>query len=123
MALSVSTATTEPDVVSLWPDRGSALFRPAAGSGSAQAKARIRYRNYRYRGGRNETSEPSRSGAKRAFDIIGAGLGLLFLAPLLIAIALIIKMTSRGPVFFTQYATGVAIVYSAFTSSARCTRT
>jgi exopolysaccharide biosynthesis polyprenyl glycosylphosphotransferase len=39
---------------------------------------------------------------KRALDILGSAAGLLMLAPLLIGIALAIKVTSPGPVFFTQ---------------------
>ena len=40
--------------------------------------------------------------AKRSIDIVGAGVGLVLLAPLLIGCALAIKATSRGPVFFRQ---------------------
>ena len=39
---------------------------------------------------------------KRSFDFVGAGLGLLVLAPLLAAIAIAIKLDSRGPVLFRQ---------------------
>ena len=43
------------------------------------------------------------SGAvKRSFDFVGAGLSLLVLAPLLAAIAIAIKLDSRGPVLFRQ---------------------
>jgi len=43
------------------------------------------------------------SGAvKRSFDFVGAGLILLALAPLLAAIAVAIKLDSRGPVLFHQ---------------------
>lgn len=41
-------------------------------------------------------------GAKRTVDIVGASVGLLLLAPLLIGIAIAIKLTSRGPIFFRQ---------------------
>ena len=44
--------------------------------------------------------------AKRLFDVIGAALGLLLLAPLLGAIALWIKLDSRGPVLFRQQRVG-----------------
>jgi lipopolysaccharide/colanic/teichoic acid biosynthesis glycosyltransferase len=44
--------------------------------------------------------------AKRAFDLLGAGLGLLLLAPLMLAIAAAIKLDSRGPVFFRQQRVG-----------------
>ena len=39
---------------------------------------------------------------KRAFDIVGAGAGLLVLSPLLAAIAIAIKLDSPGPVLFRQ---------------------
>lgn len=41
-------------------------------------------------------------GSKRVFDILAAGGGLLALLPILLLIALAIKLTSRGPVFFRQ---------------------
>jgi exopolysaccharide biosynthesis polyprenyl glycosylphosphotransferase len=40
--------------------------------------------------------------AKGAFDRLAAGFGVLFLAPVLITLALAVKLTSRGPVFFRQ---------------------
>jgi exopolysaccharide biosynthesis polyprenyl glycosylphosphotransferase len=39
---------------------------------------------------------------KRGFDVAGAGAGLIVLAPLFAVVALAIKLTSRGPVFFRQ---------------------
>lgn len=39
---------------------------------------------------------------KRGFDILVSGTALLVLAPLFLMIALLIKIDSRGPVFFTQ---------------------
>lgn len=39
---------------------------------------------------------------KRAIDVVGSGALLLFLSPALAAIALIIKLTSKGPVLFVQ---------------------
>jgi lipopolysaccharide/colanic/teichoic acid biosynthesis glycosyltransferase len=44
--------------------------------------------------------------AKRLLDLLGAGLGLLLLAPLLVGIAVWIKLDSRGPVFFRQLRVG-----------------
>jgi lipopolysaccharide/colanic/teichoic acid biosynthesis glycosyltransferase len=44
--------------------------------------------------------------AKRLFDLVGATLGLLLLAPLLLGVALAIKLDSRGPVFFRQQRVG-----------------
>lgn len=43
---------------------------------------------------------------KRTLDVLGAGLGLVLLAPLLPIVALAIKVSSRGPVFFTQRRSG-----------------
>ncbi len=52
--------------------------------------------------------ELTRSSAalKRAFDLLGASLGLLAISPLMIAIAIAIKLDSRGPVFFRQLRVG-----------------
>jgi exopolysaccharide biosynthesis polyprenyl glycosylphosphotransferase len=45
--------------------------------------------------------------AKRACDVLVAGLGLLLLAPLLLAVALAVKLSSRGPVVFRQERIGL----------------
>lgn len=37
---------------------------------------------------------------KRAIDVAGAGFGLLLLSPLLLLLALLVRSTSRGPVFY-----------------------
>jgi len=50
--------------------------------------------------------EPAASLRKRLFDIVAAGGALLFFAPVLIAIAVVIKLTSPGPVLFFQYRYG-----------------
>jgi len=39
---------------------------------------------------------------KRAFDIVASSLGLIVLSPLLIVVAILIKLDSPGPVFFLQ---------------------
>jgi exopolysaccharide biosynthesis polyprenyl glycosylphosphotransferase len=46
------------------------------------------------------------SGCKRALDIAGASVALLLLSPLLIAVAVVIPLDSRGRVFFTQMRSG-----------------
>ncbi len=43
---------------------------------------------------------------KRVFDIMASGLGLLVLSPLLLVVAVLVKVTSRGPVLFTGNAVG-----------------
>jgi exopolysaccharide biosynthesis polyprenyl glycosylphosphotransferase len=50
----------------------------------------------------------SRSSAalKRMFDVVGASLGLLAIAPLMLAFAIAIKLDSHGPVFFRQLRVG-----------------
>jgi exopolysaccharide biosynthesis polyprenyl glycosylphosphotransferase len=52
--------------------------------------------------------ELTRSSAlfKRAFDLFGALVGLLAVSPLLVVIAVAIKLDSRGPVFFRQQRVG-----------------
>ena len=45
--------------------------------------------------------------AKRVFDVAGAALALVVLAPLFGAIALAVKLTSRGPVFYRQERVGL----------------
>ena len=44
--------------------------------------------------------------AKRAFDLLLAGLGLVLLSPLLLAIAIAVKLDSPGPVFYRQQRVG-----------------
>lgn len=43
---------------------------------------------------------------KRLFDIIASGCGLLVLSPLLLGVAIWIKLDSKGPVFFRQVRVG-----------------
>jgi exopolysaccharide biosynthesis polyprenyl glycosylphosphotransferase len=50
-------------------------------------------------------SAPSRV-SKRTLDVLGAGLGLIALSPLLVVIAIAIKLDSRGPILFKQLRSG-----------------
>ena len=43
---------------------------------------------------------------KRLFDIIASGLGLIFLSPLFLILAIWIKCDSKGPVFYRQVRVG-----------------
>ena len=47
-----------------------------------------------------------RAWAKRTFDIVGATAGLLLTAPILLAVAIAVKLDSRGPVLFRQVRVG-----------------
>jgi hypothetical protein len=54
--------------------------------------------------------EPLSSGArvlKRSFDLIVAALAIVLLFPLWLVIAVLIKLDSRGPVFYTQERVGM----------------
>jgi Undecaprenyl-phosphate glucose phosphotransferase len=44
---------------------------------------------------------------KRAVDLVISAIVLVFLSPLMLAVALLIKLDSRGPVFFTQERMGL----------------
>jgi len=48
----------------------------------------------------------SQLGIKRMMDIAGSALALIALAPVMAAIALAIKLTSKGPIFFRQQRVG-----------------
>ncbi|HSA95796.1 MAG TPA: sugar transferase [Acidobacteriota bacterium] len=45
---------------------------------------------------------------KRLFDFVASGLGILVLSPLFLGMAVLIKISSRGPVFFKQNRLGLA---------------
>jgi exopolysaccharide biosynthesis polyprenyl glycosylphosphotransferase len=49
----------------------------------------------------------TQAAAKRACDVVISAVGLLVLAPLLVGVALAIKLTSRGPVIFRQERIGL----------------
>jgi lipopolysaccharide/colanic/teichoic acid biosynthesis glycosyltransferase len=50
---------------------------------------------------------PPRDEARRVLNVVIATLGLLFALPLMVAIAVLIKLTSRGPVLFAQRRIGL----------------
>src|SRR5207247_9117306 len=43
---------------------------------------------------------------KRVVDLIGATIGLIVLSPILVILAVFVKLGSRGPAFFTQERVG-----------------
>src|ERR1700756_2104290 len=98
MAPTLAVPFQQDNVVPLRNGRNLISIRPIECSYSSV------YRRRRSR--RAKFVEPSASIRKRLFDIIAAGSALMFLAPLLIVIAITIKLTSPGPVLFFQYRYG-----------------
>lgn len=50
---------------------------------------------------------PTQAVLKRMIDVIGVSVGLIILSPLFLIVAIIIKLTSEGPVIFTQNRVGL----------------
>jgi lipopolysaccharide/colanic/teichoic acid biosynthesis glycosyltransferase len=50
---------------------------------------------------------PALPGWKRAMDVVGASVALLLLSPVLVAVAVAIKVTSQGPIIFRQQRAGL----------------
>jgi polysaccharide biosynthesis protein PslA len=55
---------------------------------------------------RPATVSPSSAAGKRAFDLAAAILGLLLLSPVMLAVAVAIRLDSSGPIFFRQLREG-----------------
>jgi lipopolysaccharide/colanic/teichoic acid biosynthesis glycosyltransferase len=53
-----------------------------------------------------EKSRKASRAVKRAMDIVGSSIALICLAPVLLIIAIAIKLTSKGPIFFRQARVG-----------------
>ena len=98
MASTVAAGFDNGNVTPLWKDRRFISVRPIEYVGSSA------YRSRRLK--RTKRTEPSTSIGKRLFDMAIASAILLFLVPLLIAVAIAIKVTSPGPVLFHQYRYG-----------------
>ena len=54
----------------------------------------------------NQLENVGWAGIKRGFDIVASGLGLLILSPLLLSIAIGVKLSSPGPILFKQKRVG-----------------
>ncbi len=85
-------ATTRHDPPSIFFQPTRPERRSAAGQAGRAARA--------------VPKEPGRSTLKRIFDLAVASSILLFFTPLLLCIAVAIKVTSSGPVLFSQYRYG-----------------
>ena len=94
MGVSTPSSFAGEGIVPLGQERHSIFVQPEL---DYRVGRRRVYRGYHH----SSRSEPW-SQAKRFFDVIGAGLGILFFAPAFIEIAIAIKLTSPGPVFFSQ---------------------
>lgn len=104
MAATVTTRFVQDNSVAPWTGPRLISVRPVEYASSSSYLGR---NAYRYRSTiRASCTEPAVAVSKRIFDASAAALALLFFAPLFIAIAIAIKTTSRGPVFFRQYRYG-----------------
>jgi len=102
MAPSATLVSQSNDSVSIWRNRRPLFSPPIRYEYRPHASQRRLY----YLSHRGALSEPSRSHVKRLFDVAGGAGALILLSPLLLWIALAIKLSSPGPVFFTQYRYG-----------------
>ncbi|MBK7857910.1 MAG: sugar transferase [Archangiaceae bacterium] len=80
----------------------ASLFRLSRARPLASHAANQGYIHYQMVG-----SKPTQMAFKRAFDILSSGLALWVLTPMLLGVALLIKLTSRGPVLFRQTRVGL----------------
>ncbi len=92
--MTVAASISGNNVVPLWHERRYAFLKAVHYTSDHHGSRRSRHRS--------ATNESSRVFLKRATDFTAASLALLFFAPLFIAIAIAIKMTSAGPVLFRQ---------------------
>lgn len=95
MTTLVSLPGAQDNVASFWKS-----YRPKLAAGGSRHSRRGRYAP------RVSGVGPSLSLTKRTLDVTSALAGLLVLLPIFVAIAVAIKATSRGPVFFRQYRYG-----------------
>lgn len=84
-------------------DAGVRLHVPAQPDGRRAAGVRSR----RFRVYRRSSLTPGRAGMKRAADLVLAPLALLVVAPLFPLLAILVKLSSPGPVFFGQVRVGL----------------
>ena len=96
--MALTAFLSDDDAMSVWQERKHAFLQAV----SSKSGHRTGHRRYQKIERRRILSEPARRALKRALDFVAASLALLLLAPLFISIAAAIKLTSRGPVFFSQ---------------------
>jgi lipopolysaccharide/colanic/teichoic acid biosynthesis glycosyltransferase len=98
MTTLVSLPGAQDNVSRLWKSYRPRIAYPAADADRYAGRGRY--------APRVSGAAAAPSARKRLFDISGAIAGLLFLLPVFITIAVAIKLTSKGPVFFRQYRYG-----------------
>jgi lipopolysaccharide/colanic/teichoic acid biosynthesis glycosyltransferase len=99
-------ASQPAEQVDIGPRKGTRRFESAeaeAGAGAGALETRESLERHWVQG--TELSVPARW-IKRAFDFVGAWLIIVLTTPLWVAIALMIKADSPGPVFFRQRRVG-----------------
>jgi lipopolysaccharide/colanic/teichoic acid biosynthesis glycosyltransferase len=80
----------------------------AAYSGSIGTGAELFRERYGPHFDRLSCALPARTAVrKRCFDVVGAVVGLVVFAPVLAVLAVLVKLDSEGPVFFTQQRAGL----------------
>jgi exopolysaccharide biosynthesis polyprenyl glycosylphosphotransferase len=94
LAITASSLTRH-DFTSAWRERQPAFLR----------LSHLHAQHYDT-GRTSAVGDPVLFSMKRTIDILGALCGLLFFAPLFMAIAIAIKATSSGPVLFSQFRYG-----------------
>lgn len=88
---SMSPRSTSKPVVIRMPERAERPARVRGATATARASAR-------------PVVEDT---ARRALNIVVATLGLVLALPLIVVLAILVKLTSRGPVFYTQVRVGL----------------
>lgn len=83
------------------------LSRSISGGFTVQGKERRADESNFYINPASAPNLPVQLALKRAFDVVGSLFGLLVLAPVILLIAVLIKLESKGPVFFRQLRTGL----------------
>jgi lipopolysaccharide/colanic/teichoic acid biosynthesis glycosyltransferase len=96
--MAVTTSFARNEFVSLWHERKHRLIQ----ANIANAVYQPHYSAERA----GLISDPFLFSMKRAIDIVGSFCALVFFAPLLMSVAIAIKLTSPGPVLFSQYRYG-----------------
>jgi lipopolysaccharide/colanic/teichoic acid biosynthesis glycosyltransferase len=102
MASTVTARFIQDNTSTQWSGPRFISVRPVEYASNSAYRKHSAYR----RTTRVAHSEPASAFGKRIFDATAAALALLFFGPLFIAIAIAIKTTSPGPVFFQQYRYG-----------------